>query len=155
MRMYTNDGFSPTTDTAGTNVSGGLPDLLYRLEASYKVDPWGINLIGRGLTPGKIANEYIVCTSACPISTPQNRTTNFNHIDGAFYLDATVNYSFEAYGADAQVFFTVKNMFNAPPGLIPTGGGSSSSSTAAYPSTNGGLYDMLGRVFRVGFRANL
>ena len=52
-----------------------------------------------------------------------------------------------------ELFLSVKNLFDKDPVLVaigPTG-----NNTPAYPQTNRSLYDVLGRVYRVGVRVKL
>jgi outer membrane receptor protein involved in Fe transport len=153
MRNYTNDGVNPPSDLAGVNAGSGTPDWVYRMSATYHTDPWTFYVMGRGISAGKYANEYVVCTAGCPVSTLANRTVNYNHIDGAFYLDTTVSYDFDAYGADSQVFLSVKNLFNTDP--APVASGPDGNNIPAYPQANRNLYDYLGRVYRIGLRLKM
>ena len=82
-----------------------------------------------------------------------HRTSAFNDIDGAFYLDVSTSYDFLAFGIDSQAYFSVKNIFNTDPALV--GSGPDGNNTPAYPETNRNLYDYLGRVFRVGLRVKM
>jgi hypothetical protein len=153
MRNYTNDGVNPPTDVAGVNSGTGTPEWVYRMSATYHTDPWTFYVMGRGISAGKYSNEYVICSTGCPVSTLANRTMNYNHIDSAFYLDTTVSYDFDAYGADSQVFLSVKNLFNSDPALVASG--PDGNNIPAYPNTNRNLYDYLGRVYRVGLRLKM
>jgi outer membrane receptor protein involved in Fe transport len=153
MRNYTNDGVNPPTDLAGVNSGSGTPSWVYRLSGTYHTDPWTFYVMGRGISAGKYSNEYVVCSAGCPTSTLANRTANFNHIDGAFYLDTSVTYDFDAFGADSQMFLSVKNLFNSDPALVASG--PDGNNVPAYPNANRNLYDYLGRVYRIGFRLKL
>jgi len=153
MRNYTNDGVNPPSDLAGVNSGNGTPSWVYRLSATYHTDPWTFYLIGRGISDGKYSNEYIVCSTACPVSTLAHRTANYNHIDGNFYLDTNVSYDFDAYGAETQLFLAVKNVFNTDPALVASG--PDGNNVPAYPQTNRNLYDYLGRVYRIGLRLKM
>jgi outer membrane receptor protein involved in Fe transport len=153
MRNYTNDGVNPPTDLAGINSGNGTPAWVYRLSASYHTDPWTFYVMGRGISAGKYSNEYVICSTGCPVSTLANRTMNFNHIDSAFYLDTTISYDFDAYGADSQMFLSVKNLFNNDPALVASG--PDGNNVPAYPNTNRNLYDYLGRVYRIGLRLKM
>jgi outer membrane receptor protein involved in Fe transport len=158
LRAYTNDGIDLPYDIAGNNADsglngvGGLPSWVYRIESTYSANAWTLDLIGRGVSAGKVAQNYIQCTTGCPLPTQANPTINNNSVSGAFYTDATIAYDVNAYGADAELFFNVKNLFNLPPVVVPTGGNSTIVTTALQPQTNTGIYDVLGRVFRVGVR---
>lgn len=146
----TDDGQSVTTDTAGVNASGGTPSWTYRVSATYAVDGFTTSLVGRGISSGVYSNEYVECSSNCPESTPEARTINDNHIDGAFYVDANFSYEFPAGPAKAEAFISIKNLLNKDPVLIGSGPGG--NNTAAYPQTNRSLYDTFGRFFRMGVR---
>jgi len=149
LRAYTNNGIAPPTDAAGTN-TGGTPDWSYQVSATYHTDPWTFFLLGRGVSAGKYANEWIVCTTGCPTSTLAHRTSNLNSIDGAFYMDSSITYSFVAWDFDSEAYFSAKNIFNTSPPLV--GNGPDGNNTPAYPNTNRALYDYLGRVYTVGLR---
>jgi outer membrane receptor protein involved in Fe transport len=153
MRNYTADGVNPPSDLAGVNAGSGTPEWVYRLNLTYHTDSWTFDILGRGISAGKYANEYIVCSTACPVSTLANRTSSYNHIDGAFYMDLSTTYDFDAYGADSQVFLSVKNIFNTDP--APVASGPDGNNIPAYPQTNRNLYDYLGRVYRVGLRIKM
>ncbi len=154
MRDYTNDGFDPTTDIAGANATG-LPNWSYRIEGTYSEDAWTFDLIGRGVSAGKVSNEYIECLTGCPAYTLAHPTINNNQIGGAMYFDTTIHYGFETHGVDSELFLTVKNVLNRAPVVIPLGGASTAVTTSEQQQTNTALYDTLGRVFRFGIRANL
>jgi outer membrane receptor protein involved in Fe transport len=147
--LYTNNGVDVPTEAAGQN-SGSLPDWTYRLTAGYDVGPWGFQLVGRGVSGGVYDNSYIVCSTDCPVSTVANRTVNRNDIAGAIYVDLQVNHEFEIAGAKTTAFLSIKNLLDTDPVLV--GNGPTGNNTPAYPQTNRNLYDVLGRVFRVGVR---
>ena len=46
------NGLDPAVDIVGENSSGGNPEFLYRLTASYANGPLRLNLIGRGISSG-------------------------------------------------------------------------------------------------------
>lgn len=153
MRNYTNDGVNAPTDLAGVNAGSGTPSWVYYMSATYHTDPWAFTLTGRGLSHGKYANEWVVCQTGCPVSTLANRTSNYNDIAGAFYMDLNTSYSFNVYGADTQMFLAVKNVFDTDPPLVASG--PDGNNIPAYPETNRNLYDYLGRVYRIGLRLNM
>jgi iron complex outermembrane receptor protein len=139
-------------DYAGVNggsLSGNFsePSWVYRASAFYDVDPVTLNLVARGFSSGVYGNDYIQCTSNCPTSTTQYRTINNNHIAGATYFDASVSVKLKAYGSNGTFTFVVNNMLNKQPALI--GNGPDGNNVPAYSQTNRGLYDVVGRVFRV------
>lgn len=153
IELKTNNGATLTTDAAGQN-TGGLPDWTYRFSAGYDL-PMGLGFqaIARGVSSGVYNNNYIVCSTDCPLSTADRRTVNTNRIDGAFYFDVNANYDFAIDNAKAQVFISIRNLANSDPVLV--GNGPTGNNTPAYPQTNRALYDVLGRVFRLGFRIGI
>lgn len=151
--LRTNNGATLTTDAAGQN-TGGLPDWTYRFSAGYDL-PMGLafQVIARGVSSGVYNNNYIVCSTSCPLSTADRRTVNTNRIDGQFFFDVNANYDFAIDNAKAQVFLSIRNIANSDPVLV--GNGPTGNNTPAYPQTNRALYDVLGRVFRLGFRIGI
>ena len=151
--LYTNNGVDVPTEAAGQN-GGGLPKWTYRLSAGYDLQSGlGFQVIGRGVSAGVYDNSYIVCSTDCPVSTVANRTVNQNRIAGTFYIDFNINYAFKIDKSKGQVFLAVKNAFDVDPVLV--GNGPTGNNTPAYPQTNRLLYDVLGRVFRLGVRFSL
>jgi outer membrane receptor protein involved in Fe transport len=109
-----------------------------------------VQVIGRGVSGGVYNNNYVVCSTNCPLSTADNRTINLNEIKGQIFMDANANYDFKVSDVGMQAFISVRNLLNADPVLV--GNGPTGNNTPAYPQTNRSLYDVLGRVIRVGFR---
>lgn len=149
LEMSANDGVNEPTDRAGTNTGNGPPDWLYRLTASYVLDRFTFSLTGRGVSAGVYDNSYIECLSGCPASTAAHRTITDNNIPGAFYVDAYVGYKAPLLGSQTQLYFKITNLANKDP--VPVGIGPTDSSNVE-PGINRGIYDYLGRVFRVGVR---
>ena len=153
MRNFTNDGVNPAVDIAGTNAGSGTPSWVWRLEATYHVSDWTFDLVGRGVSAGVYSNLNTVCSSGCPNYSLATPSANRNDIAGESWLDATVNYSFDAFGSDSSLFLNIKNVLNSDPVLVASG--PDGNNTPAYPQTNRGLYDYLGRVYRIGWRLKL
>ncbi len=151
----TNNGINAPIDLAGQNGGGGdaTPSWNYRLSANYDTEDWSLNVVGRGFSDGVYSNNFIECQSACPLSSPDFRTINDNDIDGQWYLDMSLTKRFEIAKKKAEVFLYVRNVLNTDPVLV--GNGPTGDNTPAYPQTNRNLYDVLGRVFRVGVRLTI
>jgi iron complex outermembrane recepter protein len=149
-----NNGIDAPFEAAGVNYTGdgygNTPKWTYRISETYDVGGWSFNLTGRGLSGGVYNNSFIECQTGCPTSTVKNRTINNNRIAGAFYLDFQTNYSFKVGSAKAQTFLSIRDLFNRDPVLV--GNGPTGNNTPAYPQTNRNLYDVFGRVFRLGVR---
>lgn len=151
--LKTENGVTLATDSAGQN-TGGLPDWTYRFTAGYDFNSgFSLQAIARGVSGGVYNNNYIVCTTDCPLSTADRRTVNTNSISGAFFFDLNMSYEFEMANARTQVFLAIRNVTNRDPVLVANG--PTGNNTPAYPQTNRALYDVLGRVFRVGIRLAL
>ena len=138
-------------NAAGSN-AGNTPDWAYRLSAGYNVDTWSFNLTGRGVSDGVISNAYIECQSNCPASSSPNFTINDNSIPGEIYYDAYVGNSFEIAGSDAEVFLSIKNVLNTDPVIFGNPASQGSENKPGYLPTNRGLYDVMGRTYRLGVR---
>lgn len=148
-----NNGVTATTDAAGQN-TGGLPDWTYRFTAGYDMDAgFSIQGVARGVSSGVYNNNYTVCDTDCPLSTADYRTINMNKIKGAFYFDLNASYNFDLGGSKTQLFIAVRNIFDKDPVLV--GNGPTGNNTPAYAQTNRLLYDVLGRVFRMGIRLSI
>jgi outer membrane receptor protein involved in Fe transport len=146
----TDDGVTHI-DLAGSNANS-TPDWLYRLTALYKLDPWTIDVTARGVSDGVISNAYTQCKSSCPASVAPYYTINQNHVDGALYIDLSVSRGFEVAGVRGEGYVAIKNLFNNDPPLVANPANLGAENTVGYVQTNRLLYDVLGRVFRVGVR---
>jgi outer membrane receptor protein involved in Fe transport len=146
------NGIDVARDLAGQNAGGGdaTPSWNYRLTANYEIDSWSFNLVGRGFSGGVYDNNFIECTTGCPVSTPQARTINNNQIAGQWYVDASITKKVKLGGSKVDLFLYVRNLLNSDPVLV--GNGPTGNNTPAYPMTNRNLYDVLGRVYRMGVR---
>jgi outer membrane receptor protein involved in Fe transport len=153
IEQKTANGVVAVTDAAGQN-TGNLPKWTYRFSASYDFESgFGIEAVARGVSPGVYDNNAVVCDTNCPVSTADFRTVNINRIPGQFYYDLNFNYKFEVAHTKSEIYFSVKNLLNSDPVLV--GNGPTGDNTEAYPQTNRALYDVLGRVFRVGVRVKI
>jgi iron complex outermembrane recepter protein len=146
----TNNGVDVPEDVAGKNQGDGVPSWNYRLTANYEIDSWGFNLVGRGISGGVYNNNFIECTSGCPVSTAAARTINTNRISGQWFVDASITKKLKLGNSKAEFFLYVRNLLNSDPVLV--GNGPTGNNTPAYPQTNRALYDVLGRVYRMGVR---
>lgn len=147
----TDNGTQAPTDSVGQN-TGSLPKWKYRVTASYTVDDFTTQLTGRGFSSGVFNNNYVECTSSCPASTSINRTISDNSLPGAFYVDAYFSKKVKLGGFNGDLYLQINNLFNRDPALVGAGPSDTSSPD---PGTNRGLYDYLGRTFRVGLRFDL
>lgn len=106
---------------------------------SYQNDVWGINLTERWYSGGVFTNRNaLVCApGTCPASTVQSPTINFNKVSSILYLDVGANWN---VSDKTNLYAKVDNIANTRP---PDTGGQ---------NANNGLYDVIGRLYRVGVR---
>ncbi len=135
------------------NVVGGqtTPKWRYSISANYTLDPISFTLSARGISAGAYNTSYIQCTSGCPTSTTFNQTINNNVVDGAWFYDASINYTLP-YGEDndtIQAYLNVQNLFNSDPPIVSRG---PTGIPNALSMSNTVQHDVLGRVFRSGVR---
>jgi outer membrane receptor protein involved in Fe transport len=128
-------GNSQTYNQSGGNV------LNWKLQEtqSYQNDVWGINLTERWYSGGVFANRNaVVCApGTCPASSVQSPTYNFDKVDSILYLDVGANWN---VSDKTQLYTKVDNIANTRP---PDTGGQ---------NANNNLYDVIGRMYRVGVR---
>ena len=124
--------------------SGATPKWKLLGTESYDTDQFSISLTQRWFSNGVFGNQYVVCgTGDCPVSTNNNPTINYNKMKGAIYFDIGASYNITKMW---QMYVKVDNLLNRDP--------------TASPQTNTGvdinpqLYDVLGRMYRVGVRYN-
>ena len=108
---------------------------------SYQTDLWGVTLTERWEAGGTILSKnYITCVpGTCPVSTIQNPTINFNQVSSAFYLDVGANWN---YTEATQFYAKIDNIGNEEPPAVGTN------------FANNALYDVIGRMYRIGVRVN-
>lgn len=124
------------------------PEWTYRITAFYDVGRVSVSVGARGVSDLVYSTSYVECTSNCPVSTIENRTINDNDIDGATYFDGSVSVSFRTGHAQSKLSLIVNNIFNSDPTLLGT---SVSGGAIQNLQTRHGLFDTIGRVFRLAF----
>ncbi len=130
-------------------IPSSKPSWRWDIGVNYALNPVSVSFNARGFTGGVFNNNYVECSSGCPASTTNNTTIDNNKLDGALYFDISATYRLPMEGADADLFFSVRNLANRDPGIVPSGPGASVFSTN---ESNSGLYDLMGRAFRAGVR---
>jgi iron complex outermembrane receptor protein len=149
LRDYRDNRVNPPTDVAGASA----PSWKYNASVRYSMDPYTVSLAVRGRSAGLQNNDWIVCTTGCPVSNTVNVTINDNYRDGTFYADFSFAYdisSAETDGVGIEAFLNVQNLLNADPARSPTGPVGSPFYTLLGDCGNGS--DCQGRVFRTGLR---
>jgi len=147
VRNATDNGLL-VTDTAGAN-GASVPKWSVTMNGSYSLDAFRFAWTGRYISSGTIGNDFIECSTGCPSPIPAGKTTiDVNTVSSYFTSDVTLAYRFFQGEAqdNAEAFLTVDNVFDRDPPRITVDG------NAYQPHTNPNLYDVLGRVYRVGIR---
>lgn len=134
------DNFSTSTNYNATG--GTIPRWKADIVEDYSNDTWSVTLTERWLADGTFSNSYIQCTTNCPLPTVANPTINFNHMPGVFYVDFGASYNLSDRLA---LYAKVNNLANIPPPVAPTATGPSNG-------VNNTLYDVIGRMYYLGFR---
>ena len=108
---------------------------------TYQNDMWGIDLTERWLSGGVTTNRNtLVCNpGTCPAPTFQTPTINFNKVDAMFYLDVGLRWN---YSDKTQIYTKIDNIANIRPPDV------------GIQDNNQVVYDVIGRMFRVGVRFN-
>jgi iron complex outermembrane receptor protein len=129
-------------ESAGVN-AGSTPNWKVLATQSYAADNWRLTLQQRWFSDGVYSNSYVVCQTSCPASTSINRTINTNHMPGALYFDVSGSANLRE---GMELYFKVDNLFNKDPEPAPQ--------TNTGIDVNPALYDVIGRMYRVGLRFN-
>jgi outer membrane receptor protein involved in Fe transport len=131
---------SIASEQAGVNM-GNTPDWKVLASQSWDWDKWNVTLTERWVSDGVRNNEFIECQTNCPVSTSVHRTIFDNHMDGAFYVDVGATYK---VNDRLSVYAKVDNVGDRDPVAAP-------QENPSY-ALNPALYDVLGRIYRVGLR---
>ncbi|HVW74098.1 MAG TPA: TonB-dependent receptor [Rhizomicrobium sp.] len=134
-------GNSQTYNQSGGNV------LTWKLEEtqSYQNDVWGFHVTERWYAGGVSGSKNgIVCApGTCPVLTTaqliQTPTYNYQNVDSIMYLDVGANWN---VSDKTQLYTQIDNLTNIRPP-------DTNSNTV-----NNTLYDVIGRMYRVGVRFN-
>jgi iron complex outermembrane receptor protein len=121
--------------------SGNILNWKLQETQGYQNDVWGIDLTERWLSGGLTTNRNtLVCApGTCPAPTVQTPTINYNRVSAMFYLDVGMNWN---YSERTQFYTKIENIANTRPPDIGS------------QDNNQVLYDVIGRMFRVGVRFN-
>ena len=146
--FLTNSGIVGTipVQSAGVNqgtgtVSNGLPSWKAYITQGWDTDKLSLTLTERWFSDGVYSNEFIQCQTNCPVSTVDHTTINNNVMKGALYFDLGGTYTVTQ---NVTAYFKIDNLNNKAPVPAPQ--------TSVYYGFNPYLYDVLGRMYRVGVR---
>lgn len=128
---------------AGNNTSP-TPDWKLLAQQGWENDKYSLMLQERWFSDGTFGNQYVVCgAGACPVSTNNHPTINYNTMPGAFYLDVSATYKITP---KLVGYVKVDNLLDQGPTPSPQ--------TNTGVDINPSLYDVLGRLYRFGVRYN-
>jgi outer membrane receptor protein involved in Fe transport len=126
----------------GTSVSStGIPYWKAYFTQGWDTEKYSLTVTERWFSDGHYSNEYIQCQTNCPVSTVAHPTIDNNVMKGATYVDLGGTYTVS--GA-VTAYFKVDNLLNRSPQPAPQ--------TTVFYGANPYLYDVLGRMYRVGLR---
>lgn len=129
-KFETNDGVT-ALDLAGS-LGDRQPDWTIQTSAFYENGPVRVTVTNRYLSSGVVSNDFKAANQI-----------DDNHVAARLYTNLNVNYKFERFGADAEVYANVDNVF----GVEPPKGFGWGYGLAASPQ-----YDVIGRMFKLGLR---
>jgi len=139
IEFISDNGLGTVHDSAGETGQprSGLPDWRWKTSLGYSNGPLDLTLYWRHISPGVYSTSFFD-NSAGPL------TSDNNHVDGADYIDLSIQYSL--FGDDDSVKLTaaVRNLFDQDPPTV--------AHTASYLYTpyNPSLFDGIGRYFNLG-----
>jgi iron complex outermembrane receptor protein len=138
-------GANASSIVAGSSAAGNSTPKwkLLGVEA-WSSEKWNVSLTQRWFSDGKFNVMAIQCNTNCPASTATHPTISNNVMKGAFYLDIGGGYNLDS---KMQVYFKIDNVNNAAPAPDP-------NSIPNNYGFNPALYDVIGRMYRLGFRYN-
>src|SRR4051812_425800 len=130
-------------ESAGEN-GGNIPHWKVLATQTYAADRWSVSVTERYISDGRQNTQYVVCTpGSCPVGTSNNPTINSNGLRGQFLLDLggtfSLNDNWTLYGK-------IDNVGNVDPVMIYSNAPNNAN------AVNASLYDVMGRMYRVGVR---
>ena len=133
-------------ESAGVNLgngvtSSGIPDWKANVTEGWEFDKYSLTITERWFSDGVYSNEFIECQTNCPVSTVVHPTIDSNDMKGAIYVDLGGAYN---VSDKVSAYFKVDNLLNKSPEPAP-------QTSVAY-GANPFLYDVLGRMYRIGVR---
>jgi iron complex outermembrane recepter protein len=128
------------SEKAGVNLEN-VPDWKLLASQSWETDDYSVTLTERWFSDGVYSNEFIECQTGCPMATTNNPTIDKNDMKGALYFDLGGTYKVNSH---VTAYANIDNLLNHDPEPAPATNPGFGANTA--------LYDVLGRMYRVGVR---
>ena len=132
-------------ESAG-EMGGSIPHWKFLATENYAQDRWSVSFTERYVSDGVQNSQYIECTTGCPLPTADHPTVNNNHIRGQFLLDLGGTFNMNE---NWQLYGKVDNLTNVDPVTIWSNAPNTDS------TVNPGLYDVIGRMYRLGVRLKM
>ncbi len=132
-----------TTEYAGSNAnfdqnSQAVPSWRWLGSVTYLNGPFTGTLTTRVIGAGKLNTAWV-----------EGVDIDKNHVPAIAYFDLSASYKFPNVGRGVELYAAVQNLLDKDPPVAPIYGATGFLGTG----TNGYLYDVIGRQFRVGVRA--
>jgi outer membrane receptor protein involved in Fe transport len=139
---------SVPVQSAGVNLanavtSSSVPFWKANFTQSWDTGKYSLTVTERWFSDGVYDREYVQCQTNCPVATVNHPTINNNVMKGATYVDLGGAYN---VSESVTAYFKVDNLLNKSPEPAPQ--------STVYYGVNPYLYDVLGRMYRVGVRMN-
>jgi outer membrane receptor protein involved in Fe transport len=139
-------GANASSIVAGSAAAGdSTPKWKLLAVQEWNSQQWSFSLTERYFSNGYFNVMAIQCTTNCPVSTAIHPTISNNVMKGDTYLDIGGGYNLNEH---ATLYFKIDNVNNAAPANDP-------NTVPNNLGFNPVLYDVIGRMYRVGFRFNL
>lgn len=141
------DTMTLPTDSVGTV---NAPETVLTGVLNYDLDRFSGGITARYFSDVVLNNNAVECTSGCPESTSSSRTYDTMSIDGGLYFDLSLSYRLEnVFGnGESKIFANIRNLLNEDPEIVPQS--PLEGLGYIYSRSEGGRWDKLGRVYRVG-----
>ena len=144
---------APISHYAGVNVvisnPAGFPKWRGNLALDYSHGPFGITVSEQYINHMRL--DIPPGINIAPAGQPVNvQPVSFvqNHVPAVWYTDLTLRAKAPTFGGNSEFFFTVNNLFDKDPPLIP------GTIPGVNIPTNIAIYDFIGRAFTAGVRFN-
>ena len=151
LNLITDSGIAGPTQVLDAAGYTNTPKWNVNANLVYDLDPLRISWTTRFISSEQISNTLIECTTGCPNPVPGGfQTIDTNRVPSYSVTNVSGSWKFLDRGGsrNAEVYLSVDNLFNRDPARYPN-----QIAAAGYAlTTNAGLYDTIGRNFRLGVR---
>src|SRR5690606_14269506 len=122
-------------DRAGDIGTSAQPKWRWYGSVDYDIGDFGLTLNGRYIGPGNYNNTY----------TPEDLAPEHQRIPSVLYIDLTAQYNLHLMDGEQSVFFSVTNLLDKKPLLVPANNFNATQTVLA-------LYNVEGAAFTTGIR---